>query len=302
MLWRVRRSLLVIFLSVPASAEKVSTGQMTSMVKHESEMVYVGGGDFHYGLTNAELDTFHDACRDLYGDLGAQFCPVLGGDAAQPAEKVWVSSFFMDRFEVTAGQFRACVDAGACSDTALVTGDTRFAIDDWPMVNVTWNDAQTYCHWRGKRLPTEAEWEKAARGEDGRVFPWGGENALRLNHGTIVIEGMWPLFGDLADGDTDDSDGTRYLAPPGSYPNGRSPYGAYDMAGNVSEWVADWWADRYGKETVDPTGPQTGDQRVFRGGNFHEPTLWSRTYLRQHVQPFFRFMGLGFRCAADVKR
>jgi iron(II)-dependent oxidoreductase len=300
----LRRSILLLAWCVPASAELVTTGQTTALVKHESEMVYVGGGEFHFGLTNEELDQFHGACADTYGEDGARFCEMVGNDSVEPAPKVWVSSFFIDRYEVTARQFRACADVGACDDTSLVTGDVRYVADEWPMVNVTWDDAQTYCQWRGKRLPTEAEWEKAARGDDGRAFPWGPkDNPLRLNHGTLVEPGMRSFIpNDPAEGTVDDSDGAKILTRPGSYPNGRSPYGTYDMAGNVSEWVADWYDVRgYTKETVDPTGVSSGTDRAIRGGNFNLPTMWARTYARSRLPPMTRLSDVGFRCAADVK-
>ena len=197
-------------------------------------MVYVPAGEFEMGSTD-------------------------GYDDEQPVHTVALDAFWLDQTEVTNAQYQTCVTAGKC-DEWRYADDSDFNAADQPVVGVSWSDAVDYCAWVGGRLPTEAEWEYAARGPEGFVYPWGDS---------------WQPG--LANCDEDDcEDGFEYMAPVGSFPAGASWVGALDMVGNVWEWVADWYdAEYYARSPREnPTGPEEGETRVLRGGswsNWAEP-------------------------------
>lgn len=207
---------------------------------------------------------------------------IMGSDnnqaAAQPAHTVYLDSFYIDQYEVTNGDYLTCAEAGVCT-----TGGSfrirRPELAQNPVVFVNWNEAKTFCEWRGARLPTEAEWEKAARGTDQRIFPWGND----------------PITCDRAQYNECD----WALSPVGSYPSGVSPYGAYDMAGNAWEWVSDWYAQDYYSYSPaeNPTGPESGLYKSTRGGGFlYDPRLQT-TIWRNQAHVGHAYIYLGFRCA-----
>ena len=239
-----------------------------------------------------------------------------GSPPERPVHSVCISSFKLDRYEVTNAQYAECVNAGVCnapSDTASYTRATYYGdpdFSDFPVINVDWYQADGYCSWIGKRLPTEAEWEYAARGGlEGKWYPWGGDSINWEN-----------------DIDCDDACYGRYWAsdpcldhchngmcdndthPVGIYaPNG---YGLYDMAGNVREWINDWYDPDYYQHCVDhgivndPPGPDSSpySSRAQRGGIWSNPSYYSRVASRSEDGPNSASVFLGFRCAQDFEQ
>lgn len=224
-------------------------------------MVVIPSGDFLMGAEDGEPD-------------------------ARPAHRTVVSSFWIDQYEVTNAQFRPCVESGVCQPPKDRRSFDDSQLAQHPVNNVTWNQARTYCRWAGKRLPTEAEWEKAARGTDGRRYPWGNSDASVK---------AWLRERTLRPGDN----GT---APVGSLPSTVSPYGVHDMVGNVWEWVNDWYAEDYYPTgpSQDPQGPLRGSFRVLRGGDLRQGSPEMRVSYRGWDEMTYWGPTLGFRCAADV--
>ena len=205
---------------------------------------------------------------------------------ARPLHRVYVSSFWFDKYPVTNRQYQQCTESGVCSfprDRSTYDDPTRA---EQPVTNVTWNQARGYCRWLGKRLPTEAEWEKAARGTDGRLFPWGNKVELfkvraKPSEQKIMKDGSDPV---------------------GSADVAVSPYGVVDLVGNVSEWVNDWYAEDYYRSAParDPQGPVRGSFRVLRGGELSDRPLELRASYRGWDDVTYWGPSLGFRCAEDM--
>lgn len=205
---------------------------------------------------------------------------------ARPMHRVYLSAFWLDMYAVTNRRYRQCAEAGGCTlpkDRAAYDDPTRA---EYPVSNVTWTQARGYCRWLGKRLPTEAEWEKAARGTDGRLYPWGNSDEVfkaraRTVEQKVVKNGTGPV---------------------GSMDFAVSPYGVADLVGNVSEWVNDWYAEDYYRSAParDPQGPVRGSFRVLRGGESSDRPLELRASYRGWDDVTYWGPSLGFRCAEDV--
>jgi formylglycine-generating enzyme required for sulfatase activity len=241
-------------------------------------MVYIPAGSFEMGCAQ--------------GHNGGVPCTAVTVNNELPVHTVYVSAFAIDRTEVSNGQYAQCVAAGRCKAPPYWRSKTRLfyygnpLYDNYPVIYVDWNLAYAYCNWVGKRLPTEAEWEKTARGADRlRAFPW-GDKAPDCS---------------LANFRTDTTYCTPDTVPVDSYPEGASVYGALGMAGGVWEWVNDWYgADYYSvSPEINPTGPITGTQRVVRGGSWDAFPYDLRVANRGRARPINQNPNLGFRCALD---
>lgn len=218
-----------------------------------------------------------------------------------PQRRVYLDAYEIDKYEVTTVQFLKFVlatDRKPLIDWQYEGGNFQETMANHPVMHVSWFDADAYCRWAGKRLPTSAEWEKAARGEDGRIYPWGNEPAglSRANFGRTGLSG--PVR---------DRPERLLLYPPiisvDKYDNGVSPYGVFQLAGNVAEWTADWYDPHYYKTAPDrnPKGPEKGTQRAFRGGGWIDSTPSVRPAQRNGTDPNTKMNWLGFRCARDAK-
>ena len=201
----------------------------------------------------------------------------------RPMHRVYVSTFWLDQHEVTNRQYRQCMDSGGCTPPKDHSTNDDAARADYPVTNVTWTQARNYCGWRGKRLPTEAEWEKAARGIDGRLYPWGNSDDLvkaRSHPGEPAKNGTVPV---------------------GSIEFARSPYGVADLVMNASEWVNDWYAEDFYRSSPsrDPQGPARGGFKVLRGGEPGNRPLELRASYRGWDDMSYWGPSVGFRCAQD---
>lgn len=233
------------------------------------DMVKVTAGEFTMGST--EVDKEARALQ--YGDRKPWYAN------ERPERKLSLSEYYIDRHEVTNARYKEFVDAtGHAPPPHWAGGSYPERLMDHPVVYVNWSEADAYCKWKGKRLPTEAEWEKAARGTDGRRFPWGDEFDIKKVN----------TLGDYG--------GT---APVGTFSDGASPYGALDMAGNAQEWSADWYKQYPGNDFNDPEYGETF--KTVRGGGWggmghYILQVYVRSAFRQVARPENRYDDVGFRC------
>ncbi len=292
-----------------------------------SARVFVPGGLYRLGASFEQAADVVALCKH---EVLASHCErkgallVLAGEG--PVHEVELSPFFIDRTETPLGEYRRCVAAGSCLASGTPQGDRRFDSDDLPVTHVAWDDAAAYCRWHGGRLPTDAEWEAAARGpipkadapraKKGqgmfapRSFPWGDAwNGQRANHGSaiaLVLPENTEIIVAMASDATDASDGYAWLAPVDSFHDGATPEGILNLAGNASEWVADFYAtdeDGNGYPTTDrplhnPKGPVRGTRHAIRGGSFLTAAYLQRGAART-FSSIDRAADIGFRCAYD---
>ena len=250
--------------TVPPVADSESNAA-ESEIPVTSEMVKIPAGNYMMGSNAADAHTDE-----------------------KPLHAVWLYDFWIDKLPVTNQAYQRCVDSGICSEPEDRSSKSRSdyyqnpVYANYPVVNVDWNQANNYCRWKGKRLPTEAEWEKAAKGDDDRIYPWGNipPDEYRVNFDNQI-------------GDT---------VEVGKYLAGKSPYGVLDMAGNVWEWVSDWYSETYYQDIgtaviSNPKGPEAGSYRVLRGGSYGSRAWYLRVSVRSGNSETSFSNSRGFRCA-----
>ncbi len=263
--------------TIPLPTPTLGIGSTWISLKDGMVMVYVPAGSFQMGSGKGPASSV-----DFHYLLGVG-----------PAHTVYLDAFWIDQTDVTNAMYAKCTNAGACppptnrssSTHSSYYGNSQF--DDYPVIYVDWNMAQTYCQWAGQRLPTEAEWEKTARGTDARLYPW--SNYLHPTYANCNNQ-------------VGDTTSVR------TYEIGKSPYGAYDMAGNVQQWVEDWYVYNYyatlGDNVHNPQGPSSGDNRVLRGGSWKGSVRdfeVIRSDFREANFPTASGNDIGFRCARSAQ-
>lgn len=292
--------------ATPAPTQALTNEIPEVLQSIRSFTVSIPGGTFTMGTTPGEVLQAVEECTTR--DAGT--CLPAYGEDSYPPHSVTLNPFLMETTEVTFGQYVTflnvkgpsshlnscagfpCIETRNENPDAVVTFDSANysiveTLAEHPVYGVTWYGAQEYCQSIGRRLPTEAEWERTARSDDGRIYPWGNtwDNALaKTNRPADAPPGSFPV---------------------GSYPAGASLYGVLDMAGNVAEWVSDWYGEQFyaqqasQSEVTNPTGPVAGLQRVLRGGSWNTVPFFTRTVHRQSWDPADSQRWIGFRCAAD---
>ncbi|WP_447984531.1 formylglycine-generating enzyme family protein [Nitrospira sp. Nam74] len=221
-----------------------------------------------------------------------------GNPNEHPEHTVTLKGYYIDQFEVTIARYAKFLEATKYSTPPSWDDDAVMSAGDRPVVGVDWQDAKAYCTWAGERLPTEAEWEKGARGTDKRRFPWGDMQPFVdiANYN----RGLWVSYPITLAPVTSGAEGMSIRH--GLKNGGKSPYGLYHMAGNAAEWVADWYDREYYAKAPkeNPTGPAEGEKKVLRGGSWGDPPRSIRVTARFSADPEFRDTSIGFRCAMDA--
>ena len=267
-------SAMVAWFGEPSAAEGPLKPARELVGKDGAPMILIPAGPFPMGVPKGDRD---------------------GGRDEYPRHEVMLDHYYIDIYEVTHGRYAEFVKATGhrtpenpkYPKRTLWSDRLSDSLAERPVINVDWHDADAYCRWAGKRLPTEAEWEKAARGTDDRRFPWGN---VEPTHKHLNFNQQWQ--------------GEKTLMPVGSYEAGKSPFGAYDMAGNVWEWVADWYDPLYYEKSpaVNPKGPDSGTYKVLRSSGWSVETPLVRLFTRVKSVPANRNDSTGFRCAADASQ
>lgn len=251
-------------------------------------MVRVRAGIYPIGSTEPEINTAYAQCQERYQ---AGQCNRVWFEDELPHHTLSLEMFWIDRTEVTFGQYQACVEAGVCTASSAA-GNPDLNGPQQPVVGVAWRDAQAYCAWVGARLPTEAEWEAAAGGPQGFLYPWGDSfDGSQANSCDAGCPNAWS--------DPDYDDGYARTAPVGAYPSAASWCGALDLAGNVWEWTSSLvWPYPYqaddGRED-----PQAAGDRIMRGGSWYDYPWYMRSTERIGTVPTWTYDFVGFRCAVS---
>jgi formylglycine-generating enzyme required for sulfatase activity len=278
-----------------AGRSRAELREVVVLAVPKSSRVRIPGGTFNMGSSPLEMQLAANACQtEIFRDRCAEIAYLFRAEGH--LHEVELSPYDLDRTEVTVAAYDRCVSAGSCPPPGFSRADSRFARPNLPVTHVSFDSARSYCSFVGGRLPTEAEFELAARGPESRRYPWGRLwNPHLSNHGAFAPD------------PTDGRDGFVGLADVGSFPDGATPQGILDLAGNAAEWVSDFFAldgDGFGysgAKDIDPTGPKTGAHHVVRGGSYREAAPFLRGAARATTL-LTDSAEVGFRCAYTVKK
>jgi formylglycine-generating enzyme required for sulfatase activity len=280
--------LLMVGLLVYESYKANQMKQLAMSIKSETKQTVSAGAAQDYSMYKTRMG---DEGREMVQIPEGPF--TMGSNDGDPDEapehQVFLKGFFLDRKEVTQAEYMRFAKMTKRSIPRIEVFEddqSKLLQPEFAAMSVSWDDAAAYCKWAGKRLPTEAEWEKAGRGEGKKKYPWGDKFAVNAAN----VDGS--------------EDGYKYLAPPGSFETGRSPYGLYDMTGNVAEWVVDSYDEGYYKKSPyrDPKGPDNADLKVVRGGSWRETEQNARISKRFAAKHWRADITIGIRCAADLEQ
>lgn len=341
----MRYRLIVVVLMILSFAPW-TLGQASAQTPVESgvddDMVHIPAGRFLRGSTRSGVSIAQDLCErddhvgrketrfaidvdcscddfihdDIDDDRRTANCFEARWQDERPSRTIHLDDFYIDRTEVTVASYRACVVAGECSAPLINTRSCPEDLGTWaredqaqyPVNCVSWSQAQQYCQWAGKRLPTEAEWEKVARGTDGRRFPWGNTPPGRISSkfANVAERSTQQKFEWITSWVEGVDDGFTGVAPVGQFTQGQSPYGVLDMSGNVEEWTSDAFQEDYYRwaPTRNPPGPREEHEhgwRVVRGGSFLSSADDVRVTERSALSEGRASFAVGFRCVKDVR-
>ncbi|UCF60023.1 MAG: formylglycine-generating enzyme family protein [Anaerolineaceae bacterium] len=268
----------------PESATGPSLNETRIRPSDSMVMVFVPEGSFLIGSDENQIETAKTLCEeypDAYGKCSSETF-----ELETPQHFAEVDAFWIDRTEVTNGQYSLCVEDGACNPSRLAD-DPTYNGEIYPVAGIPWKDAVDYCIWAGGRLPMEVEWEYAAKGAKGTIYPWGDEFECER--------------GSFSDQCSPCEDGYSGPAPVESFPLGASWCGAMDLAGNVWEWVGDVYNEHTIYYQSNSTSNQTEDLRVLRGGSWGYCPAFLRTTYRYSVTPSANYLAVGFRCVVPLE-